>query len=72
MSKHYISPKALCPFYRHEHPQMVYCDGVTEDSVTHEAFVTKAAAVAFKNAFCRNKYTECPIYEMLRRLVEDD
>lgn len=68
MSKHYVSPKAICPFYKHEHPQMIYCDGVTEDSVTHEAFASKTSAMEYKNRYCRADYRLCSIYQMLKEI----
>ncbi len=64
--KHYVSNKARCPYYKHEDTQMIYCDGVVDGAVTHEAFADKNNAVLYKKTFCRDAFHECAIYRMLR------
>ena len=33
-----VSDQAVCPYYKREERQMVYCEGVDEQSVIHLAF----------------------------------
>lgn len=72
MSKHYISPKAICPYYRHEDPQMIYCEGVVEGAVTHEAFADKTNALRYKTQYCRDAFKKCVLYRMLKEIYEDE
>lgn len=67
--KHYTSAKALCPFYRHEGSQVIYCDGVVEASVIHLAFASKTDALAYKERYCRADYPLCNICRMLKEIV---
>lgn len=63
--KHTISTKAICPYYKHEDSQVIYCDGVQDGSVIHLAFANKTCSVEYKKKYCRDKYEECPICKML-------
>lgn len=66
--KHYENPNAVCPFYMHESASMVYCEGVTDLSVTHEAFPDRASAREYKKWFCHGKhYKECLHYQRNER-----
>jgi len=65
--KHMINSNAICPFYKHEDSQMIYCDGVQDGSVIHLAFSNKTNALEYKKTFCRNKCEKCKIYSMLDR-----
>lgn len=63
--KHMIDAKALCPYYKHENPSVIYCDGVQDGSVLHLAFSTRAGAKEYKQSYCRKCYTKCKIYKLL-------
>ncbi len=52
MGKHTESTRAVCPYYRHEDPQVIYCKGITEGNVLHLAFSTRVQAVKYKNERC--------------------
>ena len=67
--KHYTSVKAICPYYRHEGSQVIYCDGVVYGSVTHLAFASKTDALAYKEKYCRADYPLCNIYKMLKEIT---
>lgn len=71
MSKHYVCNKALCPFYKHEDTQVVYCESFLQDSVLHIAFASKTNALEFKKKYCRKNYLNCHIYKLLEdNLIE--
>lgn len=64
--KHYISSKAICPFYKHENRNVIYCEGVNEGTVTHIAFANPSECLSYKKQYCRcGNCTNCPIYKML-------
>lgn len=66
----YVSKSALCPFYKKEDKQMVFCDGVEPNSSTHLAFANASDCQAYKHKHCRNEYTECEVYRMLEVVYE--
>lgn len=74
MSKHTESTKAVCGYYKHEDPQMIYCKGIVEGSVVHLAFATRVQAVRFKQERCYdiNGWKHCPIARMLREELNGD
>ena len=70
--KHMISARSVCPHYKHEDSQMIYCDGVQDGSVVHLAFASKTDAVGYKVSHCRCKdYKQCKIYQMLEENNDD-
>ena len=66
MAKHYTSSKAICPFYKHESRQVIYCEGIKEGTVTHLAFANATDCLLYKKQYCRcNNNTQCPVSRML-------
>ena len=63
--KHYTSIKAICPFYKHESRQVIYCEGVTDGNVIHLAFANPSECLDHKKKYCRCSYALCPINRML-------
>ena len=63
--KHQINKSAVCPYYRHEAPQVIYCDGVQEGSVIHLAFSSRSEAALYKRKYCRRNYKSCRISKLL-------
>lgn len=72
MGKHRISNKVLCPYYKHEDSQVIYCDGVNCVSVLHLAFGNKIDAKNYKSKFCRENFESCEIKKMLDRIEGDE
>lgn len=50
MSRHYTSYMAICPFYREEDKNIIYCEGVARDSRIHNAFA--GAVDKYKEHYC--------------------
>lgn len=69
--KHRVARNARCPFYKHEDTQVIYCDGVSGQTVIHLAFANSTDALAYKRAFCRSEYQLCRIAQMLEE-IEDE
>lgn len=65
MKKH-ISPKAICPYYKHESRQMIDCVGIDDKTVLHLAFANATDSYRHKQRRCHLDYLECPIYQMLK------
>ena len=66
--KYYTSVKAICPFYMHENRFVVFCKGVCDESVTHVAFAKPSTCYNFKQQYCRNNHTSCPVSQMLNKI----
>lgn len=62
MMKHTVSVRAVCPYYRHENSQMIYCDGVQDGSVVHLAFSNKIDSRGYKKQYCQKNYESCKIF----------
>lgn len=72
MSKHYTSSKALCPFYKHESRQVIYCEGIKEGTVLHLAFSNSSDWILHKKQYCRcTDFTKCPISNLLMSKYPD-
>lgn len=67
----YVSKTAVCPFYKKEDSQTIFCDGVLENSSVHLAFGYHADCKAHKETKCRRDYNKCPVYKMLEEMYDD-
>lgn len=65
MSRHYISYEAICPFYKSEDKNIIYCEGVKEYSSIHNAFPGSAAE--YKRLYCSDSagWKRCIIAQAL-------
>ena len=50
MGSHFVSYEAQCPFYKAEDRNIIYCEGVRDNSSIHNAFPGSAAA--YKKEYC--------------------
>lgn len=67
-TKRFFSLKAVCPRYKSEDKQMIYCEGIQKDTATHMAFAYPADKVAYKEKYCEDHYQECRIAKMLEEV----
>ena len=65
MAKHYVSSKAICPFYKHESTQVIYCEGIQKGTVLHMAFANASECLIYKKQYCRCNHTQCPVSILL-------
>lgn len=70
MGKHMVHKAAICPYYRHEDTQVIYCDGIIPDSLIHLAFANKTAAKEYKVKYCRDCYKKCHISQLLDEVCD--
>ncbi len=63
MGRHTVSYEAQCPFYRAEERNMIYCEGVEDNSSIHTAFA--GSAEKYKTRYCCGDWEKCRIAKML-------
>lgn len=63
--KHYTSIKAICPFYKHENRNVIFCEGIKDGTVLHLAFANPTDCIEHKKRYCRCNYKGCSINSML-------
>jgi len=62
----------ICPFYKRESQQVIYCEGVDEKSVIHLAFGNKDDCRIYEKQFCRKFWKECMIAMALEKKWRED
>lgn len=67
MAKHSFTKDVVCPYYKYEAPQMVYCEGVEDNTALHLAFATKRVKKSYMDAKCRQCWKGCMIAKMLNQ-----
>lgn len=67
MGKHGFTKDVVCPYYKYEAPQVVYCEGVEDGTALHLAFPTKDGKKQYMLERCRNCWKSCLIAQMLNR-----
>ena len=72
MGKRYVSVNAICPFYRSEEKQKVYCEGVKKGSSIHLAFGDAKYLKIYMDEHCRSDYETCIIAKALLRKYEEE
>lgn len=64
--KHYVSKSAQCPFYHHEEPQRVSCEGVEHGTGLRLSFDTREHHEMYKKTFCNSgDWAKCRVARML-------
>lgn len=67
MGKHGYTKDVVCPYYKYEAPQMIYCEGVEDKTALHLAFDSKLGKKLYMQAKCRDCWKHCMIAQMLNR-----
>lgn len=71
MPRHYVNPEAQCPFYHMEDAKSITCDGVGPSWTIKLSKAGKnGSAKGYKRKFCYNQWQDCPISEMLQKMLE--
>lgn len=65
MAKHTFTKDVVCPYYKYEAPQMVYCEGVGANTSIHLAFDTKSGKKDYMNSKCCDNWKDCQVAQML-------
>lgn len=69
MARHYQSPEALCPFYRGEEANEIFCEAPLSNATLSLYF--KSGATKHKRSLCRYDWPQCPIARMLWAMYDD-
>ena len=73
MSKHDVTPLAICPFYKHTEKQRICCEGVEGSASTHVSFSVPDDRKQYEMTHCRCwSWEECPVAKMLWSGYEDE
>ena len=67
MAKHGYTKDVVCPYYKYEAPQLIYCEGVEDKTALHLAFNTKSGKKEYMGRKCCAKWRQCLIAQMLNR-----
>lgn len=67
MAKHNFTKDVVCPYYKFEAPQMIYCEGVEENTALHLAFAAKDKMKCYMHNNCSDKWRNCLIAQMLNK-----
>ena len=67
MGKHNFTKDVVCPYYKYEAPQMIYCEGVDDNTALHLAFDDKGRMKGYIKARCCHRWKDCLIAQMLNR-----
>lgn len=63
--RHYCSNEALCPFYKYEDDQLIYCEGVQNGCSIRLSFAYARDSLKYKMDYCRKDYEKCRVARML-------
>ena len=72
MGKHSFGKYVVCPYYKYEAPQMIYCEGVDEETALHLAFASKTQLREYRKEKCEGRWCACLIAQMLNRKYDYD
>ena len=69
--KRMTAANVVCPYYKCEERQKIFCEGVERNTAIHLAFATPPQLKEYKSRFCEGEYGGCRIADMLERKWED-
>lgn len=69
-SGRYTSAKALCPYYKCQDAQKIYCSGLRTGHVVHQAFSTPGERKNFCKLFCESAWDMCPLSIGMAQTIE--
>ena len=70
-NRSYTSVGVVCPYYKSEEKQLIYCRGPQVDTAIHVAFAYPADKVKYKEKFCERDYRFCGLARMLEEVTYD-
>lgn len=65
MGKHNFTKDAVCPYYKYEAQQVIYCEGPEDNTALHLAFSVKQDMKQYMSEKCRDCWGKCMIARML-------
>lgn len=67
MTNGYLDAGVLCPFYKSERSDDLYCEGIDWHSTTITAFSAGKYKTEYKNSYCCDKWQKCGLAMALER-----
>lgn len=68
MAKLHDDHTVVCPYYKTNGSQVLYCEGLEDGMAIHLAFATHAQLVDYKKRYCRKIcWSKCPLATELNR-----
>ena len=62
------SPNVVCPYYRCEERQKIFCEGVEDGTSLQLAFDSSAHQQCYRKRLCHTMHwSACPVAEMLNK-----
>ena len=71
-SRRWTSNKALCPFYKEQDAQRIFCCGLEKNNNIHMAFGCVTQRKEWAGRFCNKDYEQCKLYRMLAEKDEEN
>lgn len=70
----FTSASAICPYYRAENQNMIYCEGITRGALIHNAFSSSFNKLAkkYKEEYCCDNWKSCRIARMHDEKYNED
>ena len=65
MARRKIRPSTICPFYRGEEGQYIFCEGIAPGATLRLGFGN--GAKEYRNACCRRDWKTCIVAQMLEQ-----
>lgn len=73
MAKYSVSKKAVCPYYKGNGRQEIFCEGLIQDSNIHQGFANPGMLEAHKLKHCESSnWDDCKIAQMLDLKYEEE
>ena len=72
VAKHKTSISVICPFYKCEERQVIYCEGLSDGTAIHLAFAYPPKLKEYKASYCEDCFDECRIAKMLTQKWEEE
>ena len=61
------NPYVICPYFKSECKETVFCEGVEENNSIHLAFATPDRRRNYQERFCKCNWKRCLVAEILNR-----
>lgn len=72
MARPYSCASALCPYYKQESQQHIYCSGFPGVASCHVTFATRKEHKEYRERYCYRHCTSCPMFKMLDKIYDSE
>ena len=61
------NPYVVCPYFKCEDSQTIFCEGVEEDNAIHMAFSTPSIRKNYQDRYCKTLWKRCMVADILNK-----